>query len=80
MVEMVDRIISVEGVSKQDQKIIDFVGKEPGRRRKLIKQSATLDDVSDDDYGSMKQERKPIERLIDESPDKVVKMNSSEYR
>ena len=80
LVEMVDRIIAVEGVSKQDQKIIDFVGKEPGRARKQVKTSETLGDVSDDDYSSMKRERKPIERLINESPDKVVKINSTEYR
>jgi hypothetical protein len=41
--------------------------------------SVALNDGSDDDYSSNRLERKPIERLIEESPDKVVKMNSIEY-
>ena len=45
-----------------------------------MKVNMLLDDNSDDDYCFTKPERQPIERLIEESPDKVVKMNSYEYR
>ena len=79
LVEMVDKIISVSGLPKQDQKIIDFVGTQAAKSRKALAQSLVLDDDSDNDYSSIKKERKPIEKLIEESPDRVVKMNSPEY-
>lgn len=61
--------------------MIDFVGKSIKTRvKKQMKVNMLLDDNSDDDYCFKKPERLPIERLIEESPDKVVKMNSYEYR
>lgn len=61
--------------------MIDFVGKALKTRvKKQMKVNMLLDDNSDDDYCFTKPERLPIERLIEESPDKVVKMNSYEYR
>ena len=61
--------------------MIDFLGKAlKSKVKKQMKVNMLLADDSDDDYLFMKPERKPIERLIEESPDKVVKMNSIEYR
>ena len=61
--------------------MIDFVGKALKTRvKRQMKVNMLLDDNSDDDYCFTKPERQPIERLIEESPDKVVKMNSYEYR
>jgi len=39
-----------------------------------------LDDDSDDDYKTIKKDRRPIEELIENSPDQVVKIHSPEYR
>lgn len=61
--------------------MIDFIGKALKTRvKRQMKVNMMLDEDSDDDYTFTKPERLPIERLIEKSPDKVVKMNSFEYR
>lgn len=65
---MVDKMIPVENavVSKQDQKMIDFLGKAlKSKPKRQMKVKMLLADDSDDDYQFTKPERLPIEKLIE---------------
>lgn len=67
----------VVGLSENELKMIEFVGKQP-RVKKRRRLTQVVNDSDDDDSSTKRKE--PIERLINESPDKVIKMNSPEYR
>lgn len=65
---MVDKMIPIENavVSKQDQKMIDFLGKAlKSKLKRQMKVKMLLADDSDDDYQFTKPERLPIEKLIE---------------
>lgn len=83
LVDFVNKLVPVDGVSKQDQKIFDFMG-QPVRGKKkqglVKKRSLLLDDSEEEDHHFSSTDKMPIEKQIEMSPDCVIKMNSIEYR